>query len=163
MVEPFCGYKTKFGSCHPTEEIAKLREKDEEKSDFIQRFLELFNLDFSNLYYSQYYECAQILYDHRDKILSFVNNYDFIDKVNEMKEEWVNDFSSSHVAGFGYNPKEKMLTVEFFGTKRNPENQIYDYYDVPADIFSEMKDASSKGEYLTDHIRGVFRYDKRQT
>lgn len=84
-------------------------------------------------------------------------------KSDVIEEEWISDFSSTNVAGFGYNLKEKKLTVEFYGTKRNPENSIYDYYDVPKTIFDGMKDASSKGTYLTNHIKGVFRYDLRRT
>lgn len=37
---------------------------------------------------------------------------------------------------------------------------VYDYKDVPEEVFDEMKKASSKGEYLNHVIKKNYRYKK---
>ncbi|MCH5598862.1 KTSC domain-containing protein [Niabella ginsengisoli] len=40
---------------------------------------------------------------------------------------------------------------------------IYEYKDVPADIYEEMKGAFSKGQFLNAKIKGRYRYKKRMS
>lgn len=66
--------------------------------------------------------------------------------------EWIASPESSNIAGFGYEAKTEVLTVEFNKGGR------YNYFDVPEQIFEGMKAASSKGQYLAQEIKGKFRY-----
>ena len=44
------------------------------------------------------------------------------------------------------------LRVEF----RN--EATYDYFDIPHQLFEDLKSASSKGQFLSSNIKGNFRY-----
>ena len=59
---------------------------------------------------------------------------------------------SSTIAAFGYDEGRSVLVVEFNHGGR------YEYYDVPAHVFEQMKQAPSKGVYLAHTIKGNFRY-----
>jgi hypothetical protein len=65
---------------------------------------------------------------------------------------WIATPDSSTIAGFDYVPAQKMLIVEFKNGGR------YNYYDVPDIIFERMKQAESKGQFLTQNIKNTFRY-----
>ncbi|MCX6843487.1 MAG: KTSC domain-containing protein [candidate division WOR-3 bacterium] len=45
-----------------------------------------------------------------------------------------------------------MLSVEF------KSGNVYQYYDVPLNVFEQMKTAPSKGQFLALSIKGAFRY-----
>ncbi|MBX9811257.1 MAG: KTSC domain-containing protein [Burkholderiales bacterium] len=45
-----------------------------------------------------------------------------------------------------------MLVVDFL------KGGTYNYYDVPQEIFEQMKAASSKGQFLAQNVKGVYRY-----
>ncbi len=66
--------------------------------------------------------------------------------------EWISTPQSSNVAGFCYDEASQTLTVEFNSGSR------YNYYDVPQHIFEVMKSADSKGKFLNDQIKCVYRY-----
>lgn len=59
---------------------------------------------------------------------------------------------SSNIANFGYDEKRQVLRVEF----RN--GSVYEYFDIPSQVFQEMERAGSKGSYLAQNIKGRFRY-----
>lgn len=64
--------------------------------------------------------------------------------------EWVETPESSNIARFGY--ENQILTVEFLN------GGTYNYYDVPEMVFEQMKVAPSKGQFLAQSIKGVYRY-----
>jgi len=67
--------------------------------------------------------------------------------------EWI-EVESSNVAAIRYDGDDEELEVQF------NNNIIYAYFNVPAKVFDEFKDADSKGRYLNQHIKGVYDYQK---
>jgi hypothetical protein len=65
---------------------------------------------------------------------------------------WIATPESSTIAGFDYLKDRKVLIVEFKNGGR------YNYYDVPEVIFERMKTAPSKGQFLAQNIKGIYRY-----
>ena len=65
---------------------------------------------------------------------------------------WIATPESSNIAGFDYVKESQVLTVEFKNGGR------YNYYDVPEIVFEQMKAASSKGQFLAQNIKGIYRY-----
>lgn len=62
--------------------------------------------------------------------------------------------SSSNIASIGYNPVEFALEIEFLN------GRIYQYYDVPEEVFNEMMAAESHGQYFYAYIRLVYPYQE---
>ena len=60
--------------------------------------------------------------------------------------------SSSNLRSVGYDPTEETLEIEFHS------GGIYQYYNVPERIYTELLSASSKGSYFATHIKDVYRY-----
>jgi KTSC domain len=56
---------------------------------------------------------------------------------------------STVIEAIGYS---RVLEIRF------ESGQVYQYYDVPDDIFDAMLDAPSKGKFFNQNIRGRFRY-----
>ena len=65
---------------------------------------------------------------------------------------WINTPESSNIARFAYDADSHVMTVEF------TNGATYNYYDVPNFIFDQMKAASSKGQFLAQNVKGVYRY-----
>jgi hypothetical protein len=65
---------------------------------------------------------------------------------------WIATPESSTIAAFDYVEERKMLIVEFKNGGR------YNYYDVPETIFERMKAAPSKGQFLAQNVKGIYRY-----
>ncbi len=65
---------------------------------------------------------------------------------------WIETPESSTIVRFRYEPATRVLTVEFKNGGR------YNYYDVPDAIFERMKSAPSKGQFLAQTIKGIYRY-----
>ena len=61
---------------------------------------------------------------------------------------------SSVVAAIKYDEKNSKLRVIY------TSGNIYDYKNVPLKIYSEMKTASSKGEYLNKQIKPNYEFEK---
>ena len=59
--------------------------------------------------------------------------------------------SSSNIAAVGYDPDTMTLEVEFNSGK------IYQYFDVPEVIFTEILGASSPGGYFNQNVKGSYR------
>jgi hypothetical protein len=65
-----------------------------------------------------------------------------------MKRE---DVESSVIGAVGYS---RVLEIQF------ESGRVYQYYDVPQDVFEGMLNAESKGRYFNAHIRGKFDYQE---
>lgn len=64
-------------------------------------------------------------------------------------------FNSSMIASAGYDSSNGTLEVEF--KKGGP---IWEYYDVPENVWHEFQSASSQGKYFIANIRDRFRGSK---
>lgn len=58
--------------------------------------------------------------------------------------------SSSSVASVGYDPKSQTLEIEF------TSGSVYDYSEVPPEVFQGLMKAPSKGRYFANEIRGQY-------
>lgn len=61
---------------------------------------------------------------------------------------------SSNVAAVGYDEDSSTLQVEF------NNGGMYQYFDVPVNLFEGLRDADSVGGYLAANIKGRYRYSK---
>ncbi len=62
--------------------------------------------------------------------------------------------SSSNLRSVGYDPEGRVLEVEFH------HGGVYQYYGVPAHVYSSLMSASSHGSYLHSHVKEVYPYAK---
>lgn len=61
---------------------------------------------------------------------------------------------SSNIETIGYDEDSSTLQVEF------KNGGMYQYFDVPENIFEGLRDADSVGGYLASVIKGTYRYSK---
>lgn len=61
------------------------------------------------------------------------------------------EVDSTVIGAVGYS---RVLEIRF------ESGRIYQYYDVPEDIYEGMLAAESKGKYFNSHIRGKFAYQE---
>ncbi len=61
---------------------------------------------------------------------------------------------SSVVSSIKYDAPTATLRIFFVS------GRIYDYEDVPEDVFTAMKSAFSKGTYFNDYIKNNYRFKK---
>lgn len=61
---------------------------------------------------------------------------------------------SSVVSHISYNAQTATLRITYVS------GTVYDYLDVPEDVYNEMKKAFSKGTYLNLHIKGKYDFVK---
>jgi hypothetical protein len=66
--------------------------------------------------------------------------------------DWIESPESSNITRFRYDEINRILFVEFIN------GGVYQYFDVPDNIYEQMKTASSKGQFLAQNVKGVFRY-----
>jgi hypothetical protein len=66
--------------------------------------------------------------------------------------EHYTNFSSSNVARLSYDEKSSTLEVEFLN------GSIYQYYDVPQQVWDAFKNATSKGQFMHQNLKGQYRY-----
>lgn len=66
--------------------------------------------------------------------------------------DWIETPDSSNIARYRYDTKGHVLQVEF------KNGGTYNYYDVQQAIFEQMKTATSKGQFLAQNVKGVYRY-----
>ena len=57
---------------------------------------------------------------------------------------------SSNLKSIGYDPNEQILEVEFKG------NVVWQYRNVPLNVWLELESAPSKGKYFQSQIRERF-------
>lgn len=62
--------------------------------------------------------------------------------------------TSSNIEAIGYDENSQTLQIEF------KNGSIYQYFDVPENIFNELRDAGSIGGYLAANIKGTYRYSR---
>jgi hypothetical protein len=62
--------------------------------------------------------------------------------------------SSSNVASIGYDAENTTLEIEF------NNGSIYQYFDVPENVFDGLRSADSIGAYLAANIKGIYRYSR---
>jgi hypothetical protein len=60
---------------------------------------------------------------------------------------------SSLIRSVGYDLVNSILEIEFAGS-----NRIYEFFDVPYSVYSELMEAESKGSYFNDDIRDLYAY-----
>ena len=61
---------------------------------------------------------------------------------------------SSNISSIGYDEDSSTLEIEFHS------GAVYQYFDVPLNVYEGLWDAGSKGQYFAQHIKGYFRYVK---
>ncbi len=61
---------------------------------------------------------------------------------------------SSVITSFKYKPAAHILRITFVSGK------VYDYKNVPGDVFNEMKNSASKGTYFNKDIKGKYSFKK---
>ena len=62
---------------------------------------------------------------------------------------------SSMMSLIGYDEETQTLNILF-----NNSGQMYEYYDVPKEVFEEFLESDSKGSYFSSMIRNIYVYDK---
>lgn len=62
--------------------------------------------------------------------------------------------TSSNIASIGYDENTSTLEIEFLN------NSIYQYFDVPQQIYQGLMQADSHGQFLAQNIKGIYRYSK---
>ena len=62
--------------------------------------------------------------------------------------------SSSNISSIGFDESSSTLEVEFHS------GGVYQYFDVPAQVYEGLMSASSHGSYLANNIKGVYRYSR---
>jgi len=62
--------------------------------------------------------------------------------------------ASSNVASIGYDFPSETLEVEFLN------GSIYQYYNVPANIFEQFRIELSKGKFLNTYIKNFYPYSR---
>ena len=62
---------------------------------------------------------------------------------------------SSNIASIGYDPDIMVLEIEFLS------GSVYQYYDVPQNIYDGLMAADSHGSFLATYIKkGGYRYSQ---
>lgn len=61
---------------------------------------------------------------------------------------------STVIENINYFPEKLILRVKFL------TGLVYDYKNVPPNVFRSLKTASSKGRFLNFHIKGKYEYDR---
>lgn len=63
---------------------------------------------------------------------------------------------SSVIRKYEYKPELEVLRIIYVS------GAVYDYLDVPQEVFDDFRAAFSKGTYLNKFIKPKFRYEKRE-
>lgn len=62
--------------------------------------------------------------------------------------------SSSNIASIGYDLQSATLEIEFLN------GSIYQYFDIPENVYQELMQAGSIGSYLNSYIKGNYRFSR---
>ncbi|WP_083233036.1 KTSC domain-containing protein [Pseudomonas graminis] len=62
--------------------------------------------------------------------------------------------SSSNIASVGHDASSQTLEIEFLN------GSIYEYYDVPDDVYQELVHASSVGGYFAQRVKNVYGFSR---
>jgi hypothetical protein len=64
------------------------------------------------------------------------------------------EVQSSELKSVSYDVYASMLEAEF------RSGEVYQYFDVPAEVVLELLEAESVGRYFNAHIRSKFKFEK---
>ena len=64
--------------------------------------------------------------------------------------------NSSNVHSVGYDPEQKILSVEF-----KNGGGVYHYHDVEKDVHEGLVAARSVGGYLHANVKGIYKHSKQ--
>jgi hypothetical protein len=59
---------------------------------------------------------------------------------------------SSNLSRIRYDENSNTLEIEFQG------GRVYQYFDVPVQVFEGLRNAASLGQYFSQNIKGYYRY-----
>ncbi|MCH9050094.1 MAG: KTSC domain-containing protein [Proteobacteria bacterium] len=62
--------------------------------------------------------------------------------------------ASSNIASIGYDADTDTLEVEFLS------GAIYQYYNVPQNMYDQLMQAGSKGRFLNTYIKNAYPYSR---
>jgi hypothetical protein len=62
---------------------------------------------------------------------------------------------STVIAAIDYDPEKKLLQITFVS------GMIYEYKNVPAEVYQELKTSGAKGVYLNRNVKGKFEFEKK--
>ncbi|MCE9686662.1 KTSC domain-containing protein [Shewanella sp. AS16] len=68
--------------------------------------------------------------------------------------DWFESPESSTIVRVGYDDESSILIVEFKTTG------IYNYFDVPQHIFESMRGSPSRGSFLAQNVKNMYRYSR---
>ena len=60
--------------------------------------------------------------------------------------------ASSAIESVGYDAEENVLEIEF------RHGGVYEYFDVPEDVYQDLLTAGSRGRYFHENVRGNYEY-----
>lgn len=60
--------------------------------------------------------------------------------------------TSSNIAEVGYDTNNRILEILF------NSGAVYQYFDVPQQVYDGLMNASSKGGYVNSNVKGHYRY-----
>jgi len=66
---------------------------------------------------------------------------------------------SSNIASIGYDAQAQVLEIEF-RRKGQEQGPVYQYLQVPLEVWEGLLDSPSKGKYFSDQIKGRYPYRK---
>jgi hypothetical protein len=61
---------------------------------------------------------------------------------------------SSNLASIGYDADNQILEIEF------NHGGVYQYFDVPEDVYEDLMNADSHGKYFVSNIKDDYEYQK---
>jgi hypothetical protein len=61
---------------------------------------------------------------------------------------------STVIASMKYNEETSVLRITFVS------GLVYDYKDVPVEIYTQLKTSKSKGIYFNGHIKNKYEFEK---
>jgi hypothetical protein len=64
------------------------------------------------------------------------------------------NIASSNIKSASYNTDSKVLTIIF------KTEAVYEYYDVPWEIFTRFRMSESQGKYFSTNINGKYKHKK---
>ena len=62
--------------------------------------------------------------------------------------------ASSNLASVGYSPDTETLEIEFLN------GSVYQYYNVPENMYHQLMGAGSKGKFLHTYIKNAYPYSR---
>jgi hypothetical protein len=78
-----------------------------------------------------------------------------LDAPTAQPDNWIETPHSSQISKIGYDSKQQILKIVF------KNGSIYDYWQVPHDVFEGFRSAPSVGTYFAKTVKGVFAFQKR--